>query len=65
MPLKNENFEGLKLLNIFRVFGKSNEKPGDPQTTTIKMRMLRTAIEKIICDREPVLFCIIFERQET
>ena len=64
MPIKNENFEGLKVLNIFRVFGKSNEKPGDPQTTTIKMRMLRTAIEKIICDTEPVLFCIIFGRQE-
>ena len=47
VPIKNENFEGLKVLNIIRVFGKSNDKPGDPQTTTIKMRMLRTAIEKI------------------
>ena len=61
MPIKNENFEGLKVLNIFRVFGKSNEKPGDPQTTTIKMRMLRTAIEKIICDTEPVYFALFLE----
>ena len=65
MPIKNENFKGPKLLNIFRVFGKSNEKPGDPQTTTIKMRMLRTAIEKIICVREPVFFSIIFASQNS
>jgi hypothetical protein len=44
----HKDFEKIRNLTVFRVFGKFNKKPGDPQTTTIKMRMLRTAIEKIM-----------------